>query len=430
MRVPGRAKSWAVLCVVLLLTIGAAACSVVTAPKTSRAKTSSTSRAGRGGSLESTTLPTTSTTEAPASGPQVTLAYAGGGVGIVGMVTEPEGEAAPHLYLTHDFEHFTDVTPPAVLEGSVSGTGAFEQAFFLNPEDGWVSTFNGASAQVDVYRTTDGGLSWTPVAGTTHTIGAGAVTYLQFLSPTFGYLDNLQPTAPAADLSVSHDGGLSWQPVATSPGPSQLPIGRAVFIDASHGVAVANAFACGPTSTSNVWTTSNGGTSWAPAELPTPFVPSATVAICPDTPFVAAKGEMVVPASLTVTHASAHVDFVVSTDEGQSWRAAPGPPATFQVVSNPSVLGDVGRAAGGAAVAAGSWWVVGKSTSGSDQVWVTRDQGAHWDASVAQGLPSGGALSDVIAITDRQAWVVTSRGPNAYLYTTSDSGAAWAELSP
>jgi hypothetical protein len=410
-RVPGRIGAWAVLGTFLFLTAGAAAFSAATSPRmpltTRTIKATRTTKASQRRRIEATTSPTsttttlTTTTEVASSGPQVTLAYAGSGVGIVGIETQPEGAAAPHLFLTHDFEHFTDVTPPALLAGPVSDYGAFEQAFFLNPEDGWVSTFNGAAAQVVVYRTTDGGLSWTTVAGTNHTANAGAVAYLQFLSPSFGYLDNLQPTGPAADLSVTYNGGNSWQHIAAGPGPSQLPVGRAVFVDASHAVAVANALGCAGTSTSNIWTSSDGGMSWASAVLPAPFVPSSTVSICPDAPFPTPSG-VVVPASLIVSRATARVGFLVSTSEGQVWHAEPGPPVNFDVTFSPSVLGDVGTAAGGAAVAGdGSWWVVGRSTSGSDEVWVT----------------------------NKRAWLVTNQGPNLRLYGTWDGGSTWTEPS-
>ena len=431
MRLPGQVSAWVALGIFLLLMVGAAAFSAVTAPRVPLAKATATIIASHRSHFRATTSPTTTTTttEVAASGPQVTLAYVGRGVGVVGTVNEPEGDTAPHLFLTHDFEHFTDVTPPAVRAGPVSDYGAFEQAFFLNPQDGWVSTFNGGTAQVDVYRTTDGGLSWIAVEGTHHTINAGAVTYLQFLSPSFGYLDNLQPTAPAADLSVSRDGGTSWQRIATGPGPSQLPIGRTVFVDASHGVAVANALGCADTSTSNIWTSSDGGMSWASALLPAPFVSSSTVSICPGTPFVTLSG-VVVPASLTVSRATARVGFLVSTSEGQSWQAEPGPPVTFEVMFSPSVAGDVGTAAGVSAVAAdGSWWVVGRTTSGSDEAWVSEDEGAHWSEGVAQGQPSGGVLPDVIPMTGKQAWLVTNQGPNLRLYATSNGGSTWTELS-
>jgi hypothetical protein len=367
-------------------------------------------------------LTATTTTEEEQSGPQVTLAYEGGGVGIVGVSTAPTGDSPSQLFITDDFVHFTNITPPNIVADP--DDPEISDAFFLNPDDGWVSTFAPAAAQVNNYETSDGGRSWQKVGGTTHTMDAGGITYLQFLTPSVGYIDTLQPTGPAADLMTTSDGGLEWTPVASTNG---LPLAQTHFFDPSDAVAVAGSFEC-LESTSGVEFSSDGGTSWAPASLPAPFLPSTTTSVCPGVPVSRASGEVMAVAS--VGQNSTRLGFLTSADTGKSWRLAAMAPPTYtgSGARGTPAFGSSPPGVFGGVAGDGSWWAVGPLSSGAAAVSVTTEDGAHWSTSVVSDLPTN--LLEVVPIDKTHAWIMGQTGPNSAIFQTDDSGKTWTPLDP
>ncbi|MGH7870007.1 MAG: hypothetical protein ACREP9_20815, partial [Candidatus Dormibacteraceae bacterium] len=323
------------------------------------------------------------------------------------------------MFLTNDFQHFIDATPPAVLTETAFGYPFFEQAFFLNPYDGWVSTFSSAAAEVDIYRTTDGGSHWTAVSGTGHTASAGGVTYFQFLSPTSGYLDTLQPTGPVASLSASSDGGASWKPVSSSNAlqTSSLPLGRATFLDSNQAIVVRDGLACTVgTPGSGVWTSSDRGVSWIPVSLPAPFTPKNDSVACPAIPVVSPNG-IIMPTAFVTSDSTAQIGFLVSTSGGDHWTILADSAVTLEASPVPQ----------GAVAPDGSLWVMGELNSGPYSVAISNDAGKHWSDLQPQGLPSGGAVHAVLPFNSQRAWVVADQGPNVLLYTTSDGGKTFSQ---
>ncbi len=93
--------------------------------------------------------------------PSVTLVDVEHGVALAGSARIGSGsqDGGPStLWLSTDLNHWRDVTPPAARQQLEGGLYAmFDQASFLNPTTGWVSTWNLGNLAVTIYATADGG---------------------------------------------------------------------------------------------------------------------------------------------------------------------------------------------------------------------------------------------------------------------------------
>ena len=99
-------------------------------------------------------------------GVSISLVYAARGLALVGTAAGAPGLAqSAHLYISTDLVHWRQVTPPRADSKNPMQSGNFEAASFLNEDTGWVTTSNGAMAEVTIYRTDDGGRSWTWALG-------------------------------------------------------------------------------------------------------------------------------------------------------------------------------------------------------------------------------------------------------------------------
>src|ERR1019366_8979734 len=167
-------------------------------------------------STTTTGAPAPTTTPPAASAPWPSLVYAGPGVAVVGISPVDNGNQGTRpsqLYVSTDMVHWTEVTPPRAQVTQNGGYGYFERASFLNASTGWVTTWNPATIGVTIYRTGDGGRTWSAVSGGGHSGNAGATVLLQLLSPTTAFKETLEPTAPGMSLQVSTNDGQTWETV-------------------------------------------------------------------------------------------------------------------------------------------------------------------------------------------------------------------------
>lgn len=167
-----------------------------------------------------------STTDGPTPAlPDMTLVYAAGGVAVVGVSPTccgTQGEHASRLYLSTDLVHWREATPAGSGHGRVHGEHPmFATASFLDARTGWVTTFEPGASRVRIFRTNNGGRSWSSLPGGSHSANAGATTQVQLLTPTLAYREVLEPTAPAMSLSLTTDAGHHWQSVYGGPPPRQ-----------------------------------------------------------------------------------------------------------------------------------------------------------------------------------------------------------------
>jgi len=145
------------------------------------------------------------------------------------------------------------------LEGRPLSPGA---AFVFGANMEWQLCLGGVAAgsgEKYLFRTTDGGASWTlisrttlgnptPEAGVGDLPNGNGVTQILFLDATQGWMGL---NSPGVNLFRSQDGGVTWTPVPAI--PPAVPVTLISFMDAMHGTVV---------TPEGTWTTSDGGVTW------------------------------------------------------------------------------------------------------------------------------------------------------------------------
>lgn len=377
------------------------------------------------------------------STPSVSLIYVDHGVALVGVSPIGGGDQSAQpstLWMSTDRSHWRDVTPPASrqpFEGNLYVM--FDQASFISPTTGWVTTWNGWNLAVTIYRTADGGKSWTSAPGGGHSFHAGDAEWIQLLSPTLAFSETVTPVAPRMYLRVTTDAGASWRTLYTGPSfdngnpppnPFLLPM---VFTSQLRGFA---ATAIPPSDFEvaqgeGFFQTTDGGVSWT--VLTPPRAPSAACPPPDDSAIECLFGlpsfsdsNHAVLASEVVDGAHTTVGFDITTDGGSTWRLTttvdvpiplvpPGSyPKTYALVATPSSR---------------AWWIVSPNAGGVTTR-VTADAGQHWsaiDSNDVLGLPDKlEALDATHALLNTE--ITTSNGTTGALYVTNDGGRSWKSL--
>lgn len=399
----------------------------------------------------STPAPTTTTTvsvpstDPAALAPWPSLVYVGSGVAVVGInpVDDPYGGQRPsELFLSTDMVHWTNVTPPQSQVAQTGTYGGFEHASFLNDLDGWVTTWNSATTVVTIYRTTDGGRSWSAVLGGDHSDGSDATVLINLVSPTTAFREALEPTGPIMTLQVSTDSGETWRTVYNGPpirtgdnppqGPFEMPM---VFTDAERGFSSLDIPPSLPLSmVGEFFSTSDGGSTWTPETPPLPVTAEtcpgqgagrSTVSCLFALPTFSDTDAGVLPATV-VSGAQASVAFDVTEDGGVHWTLRSQRSAS--VTPNDTQLPGVHFGYPFVSVASGStWWLMGWTSTGVTTQ-VSADGGVEWATSTAppfQGTPVAltalNATHALVTVQDE-----TANGTTTQLWATADSGRKWS----
>ncbi len=371
----------------------------------------------------------------------MTLAHVQHGVALVGISPIGGGYQSGQpstLWMSTDLSHWHDVTPSASrqpFEGDLYVT--FEQASFLNSSTGWVTTWNSWNLGVTIYRTADGGKSWTTApAGSGHGDHAGDADWIQLLTPTVAFDENIEATASNMSLLVTTNAGTSWRTVYTgppaavtpTPSPYEAPM---IFVSQLKGFAATAIPPAEGQIDQGFFETTDGGVSWR--VVTPPLAPSTTT--CPSDNLGTVECLFALPSFSDATHAvlatevvdGAHatVGFDVTADGGSSWRLtttvdvpiplvpADSYPKSYALVATPSSR---------------SWWIVSPNDGGVTTR-VSADAGQHWSVTESGVLGEPFAVSAIDAThalleTD----ITTSNGTTSAVYVTSDAGRSWKTL--
>lgn len=170
-------------------------------------------------------------------------------------------------------------TGSTVLAGtSIANYGGVPK--FINLQDGWIELVtNGGpgagSESVAIFRTSDGGMSWTKVADTTRANSdlpnGGLKSGISFKDAQNGWATG-RDASSAPWLYVTHDGGASWKkqalPGATDATASYLTTPPVFF--GNKGVLPVSISLPNGTETA-IYTTSDGGETWTAPQAHNPF---------------------------------------------------------------------------------------------------------------------------------------------------------------
>ncbi|HYM69807.1 MAG TPA: hypothetical protein VEZ44_09445 [bacterium] len=296
--------------------------------------------------------------------------------------------------------HWTDVTPP----GRASIAGAAQA--FLGGSAAWIAVAPDTATAADIFRTTNGGRTWSRAVATARNVGQMA-----FADARHGWmtvdLDNAM-SSEALRLLRTTDGGATWTEVARTDLPgdpvrSGLPISGdksgVAFLDANTG------WITGYVPRDNytyLYATSNGGRTWRFEALPLP-AGTGTVEVGLNPPTVFAPSEAVLTARLSGTAVPLTLVYVTH-DAGVHWVS------TAPIPANTSVSSFLNARVG---------WMTDGAT-----LYATRDAGHRWTIE-----PRSGAFRDVAEldfVSETVGWTVVRSAP--FLLKTSDGGRTWAPV--
>jgi photosystem II stability/assembly factor-like uncharacterized protein len=118
-----------------------------------------------------------------------------------------------HLLLRDGHGRWRDATP--------RDASAIDDVFFVDSRRGWLITSDCAAGTGALYRTVDGGRSWKRLSSHwSHGCAGGSGFRLSFLDKHHGWLVSPAPTAPGSAVYRTADGGRTWTSMALDfPGP-------------------------------------------------------------------------------------------------------------------------------------------------------------------------------------------------------------------
>jgi photosystem II stability/assembly factor-like uncharacterized protein len=323
----------------------------------------------------------TSTVTAPASGGHLHPSPVLFGSRV--MVREPSGG-------------LRDVTPEKADEESIV------DAFFVDPEHGWVALNDFGRSAGRLVRTVDGGHSWeaTDLAFSQHP-SAGSYVRIHFFDRERGWVTMFTATADGGQGIVqSTDGGRTWSVRRRESEP--LIAGPIRFVSPSHGwVAGGSA----PGAHRGLLETFDAGRMWKARSVdPPPGAPGDVVYQLPA--FFGPWGVLAVGVV-----GDERLGFSTSADGGRSWRLT-------------TTLREAGSAEGFVSIVTPElWWVI---TEDASTVLVTSDAGRTWQRRSTSGL--SGVLQDLEAEDGLRAWVRIIEAGRPTIEATTDGGATWRPM--
>jgi DNA-binding CsgD family transcriptional regulator/photosystem II stability/assembly factor-like uncharacterized protein len=263
-----------------------------------------------------TPIPTFVTTNEPYTGPNVS------GMQLVNegfAVVNASGAYTPRLYTTALVPQGERLVPQVnIAPPGIANMGDF---WFLDREHGWVVSSgrrdDAYETQVSVYRTSDGGQSWSsaPMGEPISDIGDRPSVSIDFINSNRGWILERSSTSTQSSYGVLYrtdDGGATWTKL---PAPSGESIR---FTDENTGWQTSGG---GIKGNRTLWVTRDGGTTWSDA-FPSTHPPQGLTLY--DLPAKLQDGSLLLP---TTDPTGRTLSASRSTDEGATWTLiASAPP--------------------------------------------------------------------------------------------------------
>lgn len=292
---------------------------------------------------------------------------------------------------------------------------------FNDPLDGWLVTSEGASSggsDLVAYHTTDGGRSWlssqvAPPSADFADATAGRAS-IDFLDAQHGWIEVERATSSAfsaGDLFQTKDGGITWSQVKS-------PVAGAVaFATPTDG------WLAGGVDDAQLFSTHDGGQTWSASAPPLPTSPAAVNVTYT---LATRAGTVGLRADFAGNPASALLFDLTPQD---SWRLV-------QSLEDSS-SGEPGVAVPVSVAGAGALATV----LGRGQETVVSPIATGNGTRMPSNLPinSNAAVSRLSFVSQHDGWAIVSGGActrfkadcttYSALYTTSDGGATWTQLS-
>jgi len=303
-----------------------------------------------------------------------------------------------------------NVTPPGITDFGYGPT-----SYFLDNSHGWVVLSNQSDPSLpgQLYRTTDGGVSWLESS-----FPAGSGGSFSFVDPETGfYLAALDAGAGSEWVAVESttDGGATWNTVFThTPGaaenPGDLPAGGMKsgisFRDATHGWVTGN---IPMDNYIYLYYSTDGGSQWT---LQSPEIPSDLGTVFAGTfPPVFFGQDGIMPVSMVAN--ATNLVIYKSKDGGASWTPSPA----FVANAGRGELTDF------VAPNDGFVWANGRFA-------VTHDGAQSWN-TVTPSVAFGDNFGSMDFVNTSTGWVLTmDANSHTTLYKTVDGGRNWTTLIP
>lgn len=156
------------------------------------------------------------------------------------------------------------------LPGCLQACGANLSMSFVDPEHGFAAIGSGQAGSTMMFSTDDGGATWTGL-GAKHNLGGSAqIVFSSALDgwavtgPTFG--DHGQQKSSGGVLYRTGDGGASWSPAPGLPSTDQFAL--PTFFGTKTGVTLSNPDGV-PARSTLIFATDDAGVTWTAHALPT-----------------------------------------------------------------------------------------------------------------------------------------------------------------
>lgn len=328
----------------------------------------------------------------------------------LGLAATFEGSGqAPRLWLTADSVHWKDITPTGL-------SSAVEDVYATDADHIWATSWNSANCGgVTVWRTTDGGSSWSSSPAPGHNCAAGSTSMIRFVDRGHGFLVDISATGPSESLYGSDDGGRNWSPRAR-----RLPeYGDVSFFNPLDGYL--GGFSRPELAGHQLYATHDGGRTWSQVSVSLPPTAQGDQALY-GAPSVVGPSAGILPVTL-VGLGTRQVAWYGTTDGGHTWLLRSLSPATA-VPADPLQAPGTYQVATTSVAGPSTWWVLA-SSGGRLEAQVTDDGGATW-TTVTSKQPATITFQQLNAVSAKEAWL----GGYQPLLSTTDGGASWSTLTP